>query len=174
MFGVCLSTFTEINFNLIGFGAAIISTLIFCWQNAYSKKVLVDQAMDHVNLLFYSSVTAFFVTLPLWLFTDLPQIVSAFYLNQFSFHWTNILFILILDGFCHFGQNISAFTFMSKVTPLTYSVFNTFKRIVVIVSSILYFGNSVSFWSGFGMSLATIGVILYNKVKYDLKVMHPK
>lgn len=81
-----------------------------------------------------------------------------------------VLGLFLLDGLCHFGQNITAFTFMTKVTPLTYTVFNTTKRIVVIVSSILYFRNPVPLLNGVGIAVALAGVALYNKAKYDQTV----
>eukprot|EP01116_Phalansterium_solitarium_P016773 TRINITY_DN396_c0_g2_i3.p1 TRINITY_DN396_c0_g2~~TRINITY_DN396_c0_g2_i3.p1 ORF type:complete len:378 (-),score=-5.99 TRINITY_DN396_c0_g2_i3:543-1568(-) len=59
MSGVALSSLNEANFNLLGFCAALASTLIFCWQNAFSKKIFVDKQLDHHNLLFYTSFSAF-------------------------------------------------------------------------------------------------------------------
>ncbi len=60
-----------------------------------------------------------------------------------------------------------AFKVLSMVSPLTYSVANTCKRIFVIISSILYFGNVVSPLNGVGITLALGGVFWYNKVQYD-------
>jgi solute carrier family 35 protein E1 len=122
--------------------------------------------MDHINLLFYTSSFAFVMMLPMWLVYDLPHIYAFENLNIHSL--TTLLFF---DGVCHFGQNIAAFTFMTKVTPLTYTVFNTFKRTFVIISAILYFGNSVNFFNALGIALTTAGVALYNKAKLDMRTL---
>lgn len=120
--------------------------------------------MDHVNLLFYTSSFAFVMMLPMWFIYDLPHIYAFSGLQS-----SRLSGLLLLDGICHFGQNIAAFTFMTKVTPLTYTVFNTFKRTFVIISAILYFGNSVNFFNALGIALTTAGVALYNKAKLDMR-----
>ncbi len=44
-------------------------------------------------------------------------------------------------------------------------VANVTKRIVVIVSSMLFFRNPVTAWNVAGMVLASLGIVLYNTVK---------
>jgi len=169
--GVVLSSFNEINFNFFGFITALGSTLIFSWQNAYSKKVFRDKALDHVNLLFYTAAVAFTLLLPVWLLYDLPKVLVYFSSGESTSETSglNVAILFLLDGICHFGQNITAFTFMTRVTPLTYTVFNTFKRTFVILSAIFYFGNSVGFMNATGIALTTVGVALYNKAKLDMR-----
>eukprot|EP01116_Phalansterium_solitarium_P016772 TRINITY_DN396_c0_g2_i2.p1 TRINITY_DN396_c0_g2~~TRINITY_DN396_c0_g2_i2.p1 ORF type:complete len:406 (-),score=48.43 TRINITY_DN396_c0_g2_i2:361-1470(-) len=170
MSGVALSSLNEANFNLLGFCAALASTLIFCWQNAFSKKIFVDKQLDHHNLLFYTSFSAFCFLFPFWLAIDLPKILvrESVWLLFSRDAVFNTLSMFFLYGVCYFGQNITAFTFMTRVTPLTYTLWNTFKRIFVIVSSIHHFGNQVPPLNVAGIAMATIGVALYNKAKYDL------
>jgi hypothetical protein len=57
----------------------------------------------------------------------------------------------------------------SLVSPLGYSIANTFKRVFVILSSIVYFGNPVLPLNYFGILLACGGVLLYNKAMLDKK-----
>lgn len=48
------------------------------------------------------------------------------------------------------------------------SVVNIVKRVFLIWISVILFGNSVIFFSGFGIIIVTVGVFLYIKVKeYD-------
>src|SRR5690606_15493473 len=74
--------------------------------------------------------------------------------------------LLIVNGFCHFGQNFFAFAFffLTDASALTYSVANTLKRIFVIVISIMWFGNRVTFLNGLGITLSISGVFLYQKI----------
>jgi drug/metabolite transporter (DMT)-like permease len=158
---VCLSSFTELNYNFIGFATAILSTAIFSAQNIYSKVLFKSKQIDHINLLLYTSVAAFIILLPPWLFTESTQLING--LNSNGTYG----YLILANGFCHFMQSMVAFKVLSMVSPLTYSVANTCKRIFVIISSILYFGNVVAPLNGVGITLALGGVFWYNKVQYD-------
>jgi hypothetical protein len=61
------------------------------------------------------------------------------------------LFILQMFKFFLIRQSLVAFRVLSLVSPLTYSIANTCKRIFVIVSSILYFGNKVTPMNAIGI-----------------------
>jgi drug/metabolite transporter (DMT)-like permease len=50
--GVVISSFNEINFNLIGFLTALGATVVFCWQNAFSKKVTISLFQKSIQLDF--------------------------------------------------------------------------------------------------------------------------
>ncbi|MCL4136836.1 UNVERIFIED_CONTAM: hypothetical protein GTU68_030668 [Idotea baltica] len=83
---------------------------------------------------------------------------------------------LFLDGLLNWGQNLIAFTILSRVSPLTYSVASASKRISVIIFSLLMIGNPVTLPNAFGMFLAIFGVLGYNKVDaiYFLAISHFK
>lgn len=59
---------------------------------------------------------------------------------------------------------------MGYISPVTHSVANTVKRAFLIWLSILVFGNPVTFFSGMGTIVVTVGVLLYNKARdYDAR-----
>lgn len=62
-------------------------------------------------------------------------------------------------------QTVAAFTFLSGVTPVTYSVANVGKKVFVIVSSVLVFGNHISPANAFGISVCVFGMVIYDKAK---------
>lgn len=173
--GVALCTFSELNFTLLGFVAALGSTIVFSWQNTFSKKIFKEyEKLDHVNLLFYISSFSFVMTFLPWLVIDLPRIglfvpATELLLPGSSPSTLWIAGMFLGNGICHFGQNIAAFSFLSQVSPLTYTIFNSLKRIFVIVCAILYFGNAVNASNITGIGLAILGVAMYNKAKLDIK-----
>ncbi len=73
---------------------------------------------------------------------------------------------MLLDGICNFIYNVLAFTLISHLSSLSYSIAGSTKRLVVITISILVLHNPVTKINLLGISLALIGVILYNQVHY--------
>lgn len=74
--------------------------------------------------------------------------------------------LLFADGVLNWLQNIIAFSVLSLVTPLTYAVASASKRIFVIAVSLFILGNPVTWMNVFGMMLAVLGVLVYNRVSF--------
>lgn len=73
--------------------------------------------------------------------------------------------LLFTDGVLNWLQNILAFSVLSIVTPLTYAVASASKRIFVIAISLFILGNPVTWVNIFGMLVAIMGVLCYNRVR---------
>lgn len=98
------------------------------------------------------------------LFYDTPVITKYFFFLQRSEHQYYVITLLFVDGLLNWLQNIFAFTIMSMVSSLTFAVANASKRIFIIFCSLLILGNPVTSVNVFGMMMAVLGVLLYNKV----------
>lgn len=169
--GVAVATLTELSFNGIGLLSALGSTMAFALQNIYSKKVLSDTGIHHLRLLYLLGRLALLMFLPLWLIYDFYNLYNEVATNSISY---NIIGLLIVDGILNWLQNIIAFSVMSIVTPLTYAVASASKRIFVIAITLFILGNPVTGLNVFGMTLAIIGVLLYNMAKYKQKQLQKK
>ncbi|UJR13990.1 hypothetical protein I4U23_000992 [Adineta vaga] len=164
--GVIIATVSEISFNMVGLISALLSTFGFSLQNIYSKKSLKDISIHHYALLALLAKLSWCLFVPFWFFYDG---IDIFYETKYhSYHPAmKILFYLTIDGILNFLHNVVAFTMISLVSPLSYSIANSTKRIVVICISLLILRNPVTKTNVIGMSLALFGVMYYNKAKFD-------
>lgn len=164
--GVAVATVTEISFDMVGLVSALAATMGFSLQHIFSKKVLHDTGIHHLRLLHILGRLALFMFLPIWLCIDLYSLIHN---ASETLSESRVLMLLFADGVLNWLQNIIAFSVLSYVTPLTYAVANASKRIFVIAVSLFILGNPVTGTNIFGMLLAILGVLLYNKAKYDAK-----
>ena len=51
--------------------AALTSTVLFAVQNIYSKKLMRQRTLDHMNLLYHSTRASFMLFFPFWAFTGI-------------------------------------------------------------------------------------------------------
>jgi len=166
IFGVCVATVTEISFDMGGLLFALVATLGFSMQNIYSKKCLKETGVHHLRLLVILGRVCALCFFPLWLWNDATRIAQdTGFLSSPSA--PRIVALLVIDGACNVGQNMVAFTMISLVSPLSYAVANATKRISIITLSLLIMRNKVTMTNILGMMIAILGVLLYNKTKYE-------
>ena len=158
--------------DMVGFIAALGSTLIIVAQNIYSKKLLkpadtvstsAPEKLDKVHILFYSSACSVVLMLPMCLYYDARPMISPT-APTVGLH---ALYLLFLNGTVHFAQNMLALQVLAHVSPVTYSIANLFKRVFVILVAIAWFGQSVTAPQWLGIVLTFVGLYLYNSAKND-------
>ncbi|XP_005183333.1 solute carrier family 35 member E1 homolog [Musca domestica] len=164
--GVGIATLTEISFDMLGLISALVSTMGFSLQNIFSKKVLKDTGIHHLRLLHLLGKLALVMFLPIWLYMDSFKVIQHPAITNLDYR---VIALLFADGVLNWLQNIIAFSVLSLVTPLTYAVASASKRIFVIAVSLLILGNPVTWVNCFGMGLAIVGVLCYNRAKQITK-----
>jgi len=78
---------------------------------------------------------------------------------------SKLMYMLVASGFHFFMYQLSSFWVLSQVPPITHSVLNTLKRVVIIIVSIVVFRTPVTTQSAVGTATAIGGVLLYSLTK---------
>lgn len=169
--GVGIATMTELSFDVIGLISALLATMGFSLMNIFSKMVLKETGVHHLRLLHILGRLALFMFLPVWVYFDLFNVLKHPAISTGDYR---VIALLFTDGVLNWLQNILAFSVLSLVTPLTYAVASASKRIFVIAISLFILGNPVTWLNIFGMLIAILGVLCYNRAKYFARLQAPK
>ncbi|KIV99139.1 uncharacterized protein PV09_09170 [Verruconis gallopava] len=182
--GVIMACSTQFSNNFLGLLSAFSSAILFVTQNIVSKKLFSEAAAaeldigplksrkpDKLNLLCYSSALAFAFTAPIWLWSEGIGIIGDFLfdasvdleVHKNSLDHGALLLEYVFNGAFHFFQSLIAFTLLSMVSPVTYSVASLIKRVFVICFAIVWFGNKVTSVQAMGIALTFLGLYLYDR-----------
>ena len=176
----CSKTFAS---NALGLTSAFASTILFVTQNIVSKRLFTEAAIaeqegmahgrkpDKLNLLCYSSALAFAFTFPIWLWSEGFSILADFWhdgsidlsVKVGALDHGRLALEYLFNGTFHFVQCLLAFTLLSMVSTVTYSVASLIKRVFVICFAIIWFGNTVTTIQGVGIALTFLGLYLYDR-----------
>lgn len=158
------STSNSLVVALVGFLAAVFSTAINIGQNIYSKILFGREKINPVSLQIYLSAISFLLMSPFTLLQLGYQSYSAPIASHFlAPPAPPVLASLILAGFVNFVASQLAFSTLRLVSPLSYSVANTFKRVAIAVIAIVYFSERLSVINAVGISVSIIGIFFYER-----------
>lgn len=171
--GCSLAAMKEVSFAWNGFNNAMISNVGMVLRNIYSKKYLGEfKDLGGINLFALLSFISFFYCLPCaFLFEGYKGGVM-----QWGAMWDTaqlalgsqaaFVKLLMASGvFYHLYNQASYMVLDQGISPVTFSVGNTMKRVAVVVSSVLFFKNPVSAMNWVGSMVAMLGTGLYSAAK---------
>ncbi|KAI9225753.1 MAG: triose-phosphate transporter family-domain-containing protein [Piptocephalis tieghemiana] len=176
--GVMLACAKALDVQFVGVLCALGSCIIYVAQNIFSKRVLfrdegvtpnsaAPPRMDKINLLFWSSISAFIVMTPGWLWSEGFSLL--FSSSSHSIGFSHIFFLLMLNGTAHFAQALLAITVLSTSSPVTYSIASLMKRVVVITCAVLWFRQPIGLTQACGITMTFYGLWLYDRAKGDVR-----
>lgn len=171
--GCSLSAIKEVSFSWGGFNNAMLSNIGMVLRNIYSKKYL-DQYknIDGINMFALLSIISILYTLP-----------AALIMEGFAggvYKWGDMAstaiatlgssteFFRLMAGtglFYHLYNQASYMVLGQGISPVTFSVGNTMKRVAVVVASVIFFRNPVSPLNWIGSIVALLGTGLYSLAK---------
>lgn len=155
---------------IVGFFSAIFSTAINNAQNIYSKILFGRERIDPVCLQIYLSAISLILMSPITFSQLMFQSFKAGKLDHALVIPSRAAFTgLLLAGFVNFLASQLAFNTLRLVTPLSYSVANTFKRVAIAVIAIFYFSERLSVVNGIGIVISMGGICIYERQSRTLR-----
>jgi len=118
-----------------------------------------DASLDKDELFFLTNLYSFALMFPLWWHEDWHRLTALGAPPPSGY----ILALALTNTAPAVMQHFLSVTLLALISPVSHSIVNSCKRIVVIVLSICYFHNPVSALNVFGMVCAVGGVFLYNR-----------
>lgn len=165
--GVALASFTEVNFQIIGFMAALTASLTTSIQSIVSSMILTGpMRLDSINMVYYMAPISFLIILPAALYYELPGLIQY---DHTEYGLNYVATVLVLSGAVAYLLNICTFFAIKSTSPLTFTVFGNLKVVVVIIISVLIFRNEIGVSNGVGCFIAILGIIWYNAIEYQIK-----
>ncbi|CAI9753943.1 unnamed protein product [Fraxinus pennsylvanica] len=164
--GVVLASMTEASFNWAGFWSAMASNLTNQSRNVLSKKFMANKedSLDNITLFSLITIMSFILLAPAAIFIEGVKFTPSF-LQSTGLNVREIYIRSLHAALCFHAYQQIAYMILQRVSPVTHSVGNCVKRVVVIVSSVLFFRTPVSLINTLGTGIALAGVFLYSRAK---------
>ncbi|XP_043700023.1 xylulose 5-phosphate/phosphate translocator, chloroplastic-like [Telopea speciosissima] len=137
----------------------------FVLRNIFSKKSLQSfKEVNGLNLYGWIIIISLLYLYLVAVFVEGSQWVEGYRRALLAIVKPSTLYLwVIISGVVYHLYNQSSYQDLDQITPLTFSVGNTMKSVVVIVSSILVFKNLVRPLNALGSAIAINGTFLYSQ-----------
>ncbi|XAR65623.1 hypothetical protein NMG60_11009792 [Bertholletia excelsa] len=163
--GCALSALTELNFNMTGFMGAMISNLAFVFRNIFSKRGMKGKSVSGMNYYACLSMLSLLILTPFTIAIEGPQLWAAGWRSAVAQIGPNFLWWVMAQSVFYHLYNQVSYMSLDQISPLTFSIGNTMKRISVIVSSIIIFHTPIRAVNALGAAIAIFGTFLYSQAK---------
>lgn len=164
--GCSLAAIKELNFDMAGLNGALVSNVGMVLRNIFSKKSLNDfKEIDGINLYALISIVSLIYLTPVAFFVEGAQWSAGWAAATASTGLSKTLGLIFASGLFYHLYNQVSYQALTGISPVTFSVGNTMKRVAVIGSSIAFFKNPVSPLNAIGSIIAIIGTFLYSQAK---------
>ncbi|KAK4766629.1 hypothetical protein SAY87_008271 [Trapa incisa] len=154
---------------MAGFWSAMASNLTNQSRNVLSKKVMVkkEESLDNITLFSIITMMSFVLLFPVTCYLEGVKFSPAFFklAAEQGMNVKQLLTRSFLAALCFHAYQQVSYMILQRVSPVTHSVGNCVKRVVVIVSSVIFFQTPVSPINSLGTGVALAGVFLYSRVK---------
>jgi len=164
--GVVLASWTEAEFEMTGFLAALVASVVTALLSILTSKLL-QTSLDSPNLMYYMAPLSASMLVPISAATESSVLLSDWIARP---NTTTLLITLTISGLVAFALNTLTFLLINNTSALTYTVVGNVKVVFSIVFSVLILGNQVGFGNAIGCLITLAGAAWYSQVKYQIKM----
>jgi solute carrier family 35 protein E1 len=172
MGGVVIASMTELSFSWTSFIAAMVSNVASASRGIIGKINMgksQGQNMDATNLYAVMTVLSTAMLLPVSLALEWQNIVPTLQKMSMTGKLNTLMIETFLSAFFYYSYNEVAFLTLDQVAPVTHALGNTIKRVVIILTSVIVFGTTMTTQGAIGSAIAIGGVLLYSLAKNKFK-----
>jgi solute carrier family 35, member E1 len=166
--GVGLASLKELSFTWTALIAASLANQAAAFKNVVSKGVMKKpwaKAMGPQNTYAVVTILALLATMPFVLFFDLKDMAAVYDQVMKAGTGGDVVKYSLFSGLAFYLYNEASFLALERLNPVTHSVANTLKRVVIIVASCIVFKTPMTLLGGIGSAVAVGGTLLYSLAK---------
>ena len=166
--GVGLASLKELSFTWTALIAASLANQAAAFKNVVSKGVMKKpwaKGLGPQNTYAVVTLLALIFTLPFVAFFDFKDIIPVYNEMVAAGTFNSAVKYAGLSGVAFYLYNEASFLALSKLSPVTHSVANTLKRVVIIAYSCIIFNTPMTTLGAIGSAVAVGGTLLYSLAK---------
>lgn len=166
MAGVALTSVSELSFSWKAFNYAMLSNVASASRGIVGKRTMrarvLDKSMNAMNLYAVLTMLSTVLLFPITLVLEGRVLRSAIQRVSEARQGPAYASQLLAAALFYYTYNEVAFLCLDNVSPVSHAIGNTLKRIFIISSSMVLFGNRMTPQGIMGSVLAIGGVFLYS------------
>merc|ERR1712146_223777 len=151
--GVGLASLKEMSFTWTALIAASLANQSAAFKNVVSKGVMKKpwaKGLGPQNTYSVVNILALIATLPFVAFFDAKDFVPVWESIVAAGNSAAAIKYSVLSGLAFYLYNEASFLCLSRLSPVTHSVANSLKRVVIIIASCIVFRNPMSLEGAIG------------------------
>jgi len=162
MLGVALASASELSFNWLGFLTAMASNLTFGFRAVWGKRAMTSiKNLDSTANYAWTTLISALICVPMALIFEGPTLQKGMSAAIAKVGAQKFYASLVSVGLLYHLYNQFAYNTLGRVNPVSHGVCNVVKRIVIIFTSVLFFGNVLTPKTQLGTAVALAGTALY-------------
>lgn len=170
--GVAMVSVSELSFAWKAFNYAMLSSVASASRAIVGKQRIIDQDMKPLHLYYLLTILSSVLLIPLALLMEGRTWSASFRGLMASGQVATWIGYNALAALFYYTYNEVAFMCLGRLSPISHSIASTLKRVVIIVSSVVVFGNRVTPRGWVGTLLAVGGVFWYSVEKTRVQKQH--